>query len=83
MLADFIIPNALWQSLTLTLRLALITTALLAVIGLPLAQWLNTSRLKFIAVIETLLLAGERQRGSSRPLTSGALPQALELSSRC
>ena len=55
MLADFIIPNALWQSLTLTLRLALITTALLAVIGLPLAQWLNTSRLKFIAVIETLL----------------------------
>jgi molybdate transport system permease protein len=54
MLAFFIISNPLWESLFLTLKLAFITTLLLALIGLPLAQWLNTSKFKLISVIETV-----------------------------
>jgi molybdate transport system permease protein len=54
MLAFFIISNPLWESLFLTLKLAFITTLLLALIGLPLAHWLNTSRFKLISVIETV-----------------------------
>jgi len=38
----------------LTLKLAFITTLLLALIGLPLAHWLNTSKFKLISVIETV-----------------------------
>ena len=54
MLAFFIISNPLWESLFLTLKLAFITTLLLALIGLPLAHWLNTSKFKLISVIETV-----------------------------
>jgi len=49
------IPGPLWQSLLLTFELAAVTTALLAVIGLPLAHWLNTSRSRVAPVIETLV----------------------------
>jgi molybdate transport system permease protein len=49
------IPGPLWQSLLLTFELAAVTTALLAVIGLPLAHWLNTSRSRIAPVIETLV----------------------------
>jgi molybdate transport system permease protein len=45
----------LWQSLGLTAELAGVTTVLLAVIGLPLAHWLNTSRRRIAPVIETLV----------------------------
>lgn len=45
----------LWQSLALTLRLAAITTLILAVVGLPLAQWLNTTRWRLAPAIETLV----------------------------
>jgi len=54
MLAFFIISNPLWESLFLTLKLAFITTLILALIGLPLAHWLNTSKFKLISVIETV-----------------------------
>ncbi|MEO7600555.1 MAG: molybdate ABC transporter permease subunit [Opitutus sp.] len=46
---------ALWQSLTLTLKLAGITTIVLAAIGLPLAQWLNSTRWTLAPVIETIV----------------------------
>ena len=44
-----------WQAIWLTLRLAAITTALLLALGIPLAHWLNTSRLRGIVVLETLV----------------------------
>jgi molybdate transport system permease protein len=49
------LPVGLWQSLGLTLRLALITTVVLGLIGLPLAQWLNTTRWRLAAAVETLV----------------------------
>jgi molybdate transport system permease protein len=49
------IPGPLWQSLLLTFELAAVTTAVLAVVGLPLAHWLNTSRRRIAPVVETLV----------------------------
>jgi molybdate transport system permease protein len=49
------IPGPLWQALGLTVELAAATTAVLAVIGLPLAHWLNVSRMRFAPMIETLV----------------------------
>jgi len=49
------LPGPLWQSLGLTVELAAVTTAILAVLGLPLAHWLNTSRSRAAPVIETLV----------------------------
>lgn len=46
---------ALWQALGLTLRLAAVTTVLLGLIGLPLAHWLNTTRLRVAPVLEALV----------------------------
>jgi molybdate transport system permease protein len=43
------------EALALSLRLSLATALLLIVLGVPLAHWLNTSRLPGIAVIETLV----------------------------
>jgi molybdate transport system permease protein len=45
----------LWQSLDLTLRLAGITTVLLGLLGLPLAQWLNRSLWRLAPAVETLV----------------------------
>ncbi len=45
----------LWQSLWLTLRLAALTTVLLGLVGLPLAHWLNRTRSRFGATLETLV----------------------------
>jgi molybdate transport system permease protein len=45
----------LWQALWLTLRLAAITTVVLGIVGLPLAQWLNTTRWRLAPAIETLV----------------------------
>lgn len=49
------IAPALWQALALTLRLALVATACLFVLGLPLAWWLNHSRHRFIPALEALV----------------------------
>jgi molybdate transport system permease protein len=49
------IPGDLWQSLAVTTELAAVTTAILAVLGLPLAHWLNTSRWRIAPVVETLV----------------------------
>jgi molybdate transport system permease protein len=46
---------ALWQSLWLSLRLATITTLVLGFVGLPLAQWLNTTRCRLAPALETLV----------------------------
>jgi molybdate transport system permease protein len=54
--AEFLgMPGSLWQALGLTIELAAVTTAILAVAGLPLAHWLNTSRLRIAPIVETLV----------------------------
>lgn len=49
------IPGPLWQALGLTVELAAATTAVLAVVGLPLAHWLNVSRMRIAPMVETLV----------------------------
>ena len=41
-----------WQAVLLTVQLAALTTAILAVIGLPLAYWLATTRRRWRAVVD-------------------------------
>jgi len=45
----------LWQSLALTLKLAFVSTACLALIGIPLSLWLRNTRWRGAIVIETLV----------------------------
>jgi len=44
-----------WQPLILTLQLALVTTIILFIIGVPIAFWLSQTKLKIKPVIETLI----------------------------
>lgn len=45
----------LWAAIGLTLKLAAVSSLVLVVIGVPLAQWLNTSRMPGVIFIETLV----------------------------
>ncbi len=59
--AVFCVPTAslgaqpFFQSIVLTLRLSLTTTLLLLGFGVPLAQWLNTSRWRGAGLVQTLI----------------------------
>jgi molybdate transport system permease protein len=44
-----------WQPLALTFRLAAMTTAILLVIGIPLAYWIAHTRIRLKPVVETLV----------------------------
>jgi molybdate transport system permease protein len=44
-----------WTAITLTLRLAVMTSAVLLVLGLPLAYWLATSRWQFKFAVEAVV----------------------------
>jgi molybdate transport system permease protein len=44
-----------WTAIGLTLKLAICTTAVLFVIGLPLAYWLATTRWRFKALVEAVV----------------------------
>lgn len=44
-----------WQAIWLTIRLAILTTAILLVIAIPLAAWLALSRRRWTAVIEAIV----------------------------
>ncbi|MBC8767131.1 molybdate ABC transporter permease subunit [Arenibacter sp. BSSL-BM3] len=44
-----------WQPLVLTFKLALITTAILFVVSIPIAYWLSNTKSKIKPVIETLV----------------------------
>jgi molybdate transport system permease protein len=44
-----------WQAIWLTIRLAILTTAILLVIAIPLAAWLAQSRRRWTAVIEAIV----------------------------
>jgi molybdate transport system permease protein len=54
-MADIEFSPALWEAIGLTLRLAFVSSLVLLIIGVPLANWLNTSRLRGIILIETLV----------------------------
>jgi molybdate transport system permease protein len=43
------------QPIWLTLRLALLTTVALFIIGMPLAHWLNVSRWRGVLIVETVV----------------------------
>lgn len=49
------LPAGFWQALGLTLKLAGVTTVLLLALGIPLADWLNRSRLPGLWLLDTLL----------------------------
>jgi molybdate transport system permease protein len=48
-------PASFWVSLRLTVMLALLTAGIHLIIGLPLAHWLNTTRIKGVVIIEAML----------------------------
>lgn len=49
------LPPEFWQSLWLTFRLAFTATFFLVLLGIPLAQWLNRSRRRWVVLVETLV----------------------------
>lgn len=49
------LPAELWQALWLTVRLAFSATLILLLLGIPLAYWLNQSRWRGVALVETLI----------------------------
>ena len=54
-LASWLLPAPLWESLALTLKLAALTTIILGLVALPLAHWLNRTRVRFAPALEALL----------------------------
>jgi molybdate transport system permease protein len=54
-MADWSFPPELWAAIGLTLRLATVSSLVLLIIGIPLANWLNTSRLRGVIFLETLV----------------------------
>jgi molybdate transport system permease protein len=48
-------PPALWEAIGLTLRLAAVSSLVLLIVGIPLAHWLNSSRMRGVIFIETLV----------------------------
>ncbi len=46
---------ALWEAIWLTLRLAFTSSLVLLIVGVPLANWLNSSRFRGVILIETLV----------------------------
>ena len=54
-MTDWQFSPELWGAIGLTLRLAAVTSIVLLVIGIPLANWLNTSKMRGIIFVETLV----------------------------
>ena len=52
---DWSFPPALWEAIGLTLELAAVSSLVLLVIAIPLAQWLNTTRMRGAILVETLV----------------------------
>lgn len=52
---DWSFPPALWEAIGLTIRLAAVSSLVLLVIGIPLARWLNASRMRGVVLVETLV----------------------------
>lgn len=54
-MTEFFGQPGLWAAIWLTLRLAFVTSLVLLVIGIPLAHWLNNSRMRGVILVETLV----------------------------
>src|SRR5437868_1750961 len=54
-MTDWPLSPGMWDAIGLTLRLALVSSLVLLVLGIPLANWLNTSRMRGIIFIDTLV----------------------------
>ncbi len=54
-MTDWQFPPALWDAIGLTLRLAAVTSVVLLIVGIPLANWLNNSKMRGIIFVETLV----------------------------
>ena len=54
-MSELFTQPGLWPAMWLTLRLALVTSLVLLVVGIPLAHWLNHSRMRGVIFIETLV----------------------------
>ncbi|MEN3278767.1 MAG: molybdate transport system permease protein [Massilia sp.] len=54
-MTDWQFPPELWDAIGLTLRLAAVTSIVLLIVGIPLANWLNNSKMRGIIFIETLV----------------------------
>ena len=52
---DWSFPPQLWEAIGLTLKLAAVSSLVLLLVGVPLAHWLNTSRMRGVIFIETLV----------------------------
>lgn len=52
---DWAFTPELWDAIGLTLKLAAVSSLVLVMVGVPLAQWLNTSRMPGVIFIETLV----------------------------
>ena len=54
-MSEWVFVPELWEAIWLTLRLAFVSSLVLLVIGVPLANWLNSSRFRGMILIETLV----------------------------
>ena len=52
---DWAFPPALWEAIALTLKLAAVSSLVLLILAIPLAQWLNTTRMRGAILVETLV----------------------------
>lgn len=52
---EWAFPPGLWEAIGLTLKLAAVSSLALLVVGIPLAHWLNTSRMRGVILVETLV----------------------------
>jgi len=52
---DWSFAPELWDAIGLTLRLAAVSSLVLLAVGIPLANWLNTSRFRGVILVETLV----------------------------
>lgn len=52
---DWSFAPALWEAIRLTIALAAVSSFGLLIIGIPLAYWLNASRMRGVILIETLV----------------------------
>jgi molybdate transport system permease protein len=54
-MTEWVFTSELWSAIGLTLRLAAVSSLVLLLVGVPLAHWLNTSRMRGVIFIETLV----------------------------
>lgn len=52
---EWVFPPGLWDAIGLTLKLAAVSSLALMVLGIPLAHWLTTSRMRGVVLVETLV----------------------------